>query len=152
MAKAYYSMVLDHTADQVWAVIRRFGDYAWAGVKGETIIEDGKSGDQVGAVRRVRTGEGQIRQRLLACSDVDRSYTYEFCDQPPFPVRNYKAMIRVRPIVESGQAFVEWSATFDCADDDLDRWTAYFRQEGFAKWLASLRKVMQARALSTAGQ
>ena len=39
MAKSFYSMVLDHSADEVWAFIRSFGDYAWAGVESETIIE-----------------------------------------------------------------------------------------------------------------
>ena len=32
MAKSYYSTVLDHTAEEVWAVIRPFDHYAWAGV------------------------------------------------------------------------------------------------------------------------
>jgi hypothetical protein len=46
MAKAYYSTVLDHSADQVWSVIRPFDHYAWAGVIAETVIEDGRQGDQ----------------------------------------------------------------------------------------------------------
>ena len=50
MAKAYYSTVLDHSADEVWSVIRMFDHYSWAGVKAETIIEDGRKGDQVGSV------------------------------------------------------------------------------------------------------
>ena len=39
MAKSYYSTVLDRSAEEVWDVIRDFGNYAWAGVTGETIIE-----------------------------------------------------------------------------------------------------------------
>src|ERR1051325_11780291 len=95
MAKSYYSMVLDHPADEVWAVLRPFDHYAWAGVESETVIEDGKMGDQVGAVRRVTYGGNVIRQALLAHSDVERCYTYEFCGAPPFPVRDYVATIRV---------------------------------------------------------
>lgn len=45
MAHAFYSIVLDHPADAVWAVIRPFDHYAWAGVEGATVIEDGKAGD-----------------------------------------------------------------------------------------------------------
>ena len=52
MARSYYSVMLYHPADEVWAVIRPFDHYAWAGVESETIIEHGKAGDQVGAVRR----------------------------------------------------------------------------------------------------
>jgi hypothetical protein len=65
------------------------------------------------------------------------------CDPPPFPVRNYTATIRVVPVVESNQAFVEWWATFDCAAEDYDRWTSHFRDQGFAKWLAALRHFMR---------
>lgn len=143
MAKSFYSVVLDHTADEVWTFIRSFGDYAWAGVPGETIIEDGKSGDQVGAVRRVQTREKLIRQQLLAHSDIDRSYTYAYLE--PAPVRNYQATISVVPLVEGEKAFVQWSATFDCAEDALERWTNFFAHDGFAVWRASLRRCMAQR-------
>jgi hypothetical protein len=143
VAKSFYSLVLDHTADEVWTFIRSFGDYAWSGVESETVIEEGKAGDQVGAVRRVQVGDKLIRQRLLAHSDIDRSYTYAYLE--PAPVRNYQAIICVVPVVENGKAFVQWSATFDCAEDACERWTNFFAHDGFAVWLASLRKVMAER-------
>ncbi len=142
MAKSYYSVVLDHPAAMVWKIIRSFDHYAWAGVPGETVIEDGKAGDQVGAVRRFAGADRVIRQVLLAHSDPDRSYTYAFCDAAPFPVRDYVATIRVLPVVENDTAFVEWSAIFDCAADEVARWTEYFEREGFAKWLAGLRRYL----------
>ncbi len=143
MAKSYYSTVLNHSAEKVWSIIRPFDHYAWAGVPSETTIEGGKAGDQVGAIRRVTTGDRIIRQILLAHSDLERSYTYSFYDPPPFPVRNYVATIRIAPIVESNHAFVEWWATFDCAADEYDRWTHHFEKEGFAKWLSALRQFME---------
>jgi len=139
MARSYYSVMLYHPADEVWAVIRPFDHYAWAGVESETIIEHGKAGDQVGAVRRVSYGGNVIRQVLLAHSDIERSYSYAFCGAPPFPVQDYVATIRVTPIVADGASFVEWWATFDCAAEDRDQWVRRFEQEGFAKWLAALR-------------
>ena len=145
MARSYYSMVIDHPADAVWAVIRPFGHYAWAGVPSETVIEDGKAGDQVSAVRRVSLRDKTIRQALLAHSDRDRSYSYALLDPSPFPVRDYVATIRVTPVVESNAAFVEWWATFDCAAEERDRWVTYFAREGFAAWLAALRDFMRAR-------
>ncbi len=146
MAKAYYSTVLPHSAADVWSTIRAFDHYAWAGVPSETVIEAGKAGDQVGAVRRIDLGDNTIRRQiLLAHSDVDRSYTYGLCDPPYLPLRNFVATIRVVPVVEGGQAFVEWWATFDCAADDHDRWTRYFETEGFAKWLGALRAFMASR-------
>ena len=145
MAKSYYSIALDNSAEEVWAVIRPFDHYAWAGVESETIIEAGKAGDQVAAIRRVTVGDKVIRQILLAHSDLNRSYTYAPCDPPSFPLRNYIATIRVASIVETNKAFVEWWATFDCAADEYDRWTKHFKKEGFAKWLAALRRFMQTK-------
>jgi len=142
VARAYYSVVLDHPADAVWAYIRSFGAYAWSGVSGETIIEGGKSGDQVGAVRRVATSAGEIRQRLLAFSDVDRSYTYEFVGPASIPVSDYQATIHVVPVLEDDRAFVEWWATFDCAAEEVRRWQLHLEHEGFAKWLSALRAQM----------
>lgn len=141
MAKSYYSMIIDRPAEQVWQIIRPFDHYAWAGVLGETVIEGGKHGDQVSAVRRVATGDGHIiRQKLLAHSDVERSYTYEFDGEIPFPVRDYVATIRVASVGDgSAQAFVEWSATFDCALEWRNRWIDHFANEGFAKWLSALK-------------
>jgi hypothetical protein len=145
VAKSYYSIALDSPVEEVWAVIRPFDHYAWAGVESETIIEAGKAADQVAAIRRVTVGDKVIRQILLAHSDIDCSYTYALCDPPPFPVRNYIATIRAAPIVETNGAFVEWWATFDCAADEYDRWTKHFVKEGFAKWLAALRRFMECR-------
>jgi len=145
MARSYYSLVLEDSADAVWSVIRPFEHYAWAGVQSETVIEDGKRGDQVGAVRRVTVGARVLRQRLRAHSDLERSYSYEFAEAPPFPVCNYLATLRVTSVVETGGAFVEWWANFDCATDELDRWTTHFEQQGFAVWLAALREFMRAR-------
>jgi hypothetical protein len=143
MAKAYYSTVLDHSADSVWSVIRMFDHYSWAGVPSETIIEGGRHGDQVGSIRRVTYGGNTLRQILLAHSDADRCYSYGFCDQAPVPVQNYAATLRVTPVVDTNRAFVEWWATFDCASEDRDRLIRHFEHAGFAVWLGGLRRFME---------
>jgi len=144
VAKSYYSVVLDTTADSVWASIRSFGDYAWSGVDAAVALESGAVGDQVGAVRHIQGGGRDMRQRLLALSDVERCCTYEFVGPVPYPVRNYQATIRVAPVVECDRAFVEWWATFDCDAAEQEHWTEYFAKRGFAVWLASLRTVVAA--------
>jgi len=97
-------------------------------------------------VRRFSNAGGTIRQLLVAHSDRDRAYSYQFCDPVPFPVRDYLAMIRVVPVVADNRAFVEWSATFDCALDERDRWVDHFENNGFAKWLAALADFMRRAA------
>jgi hypothetical protein len=147
MAKAYYSMVLEHPAEKVWAVIRPFDHYAWAGVESETVIEEGRAADQVGAVRRIVLSDGAVRRQVLrAHSDVERAYSYALCDPPYLPLQDFLATIRVTPVMETNAAFVEWWATFDCAADERARWTGYFATQGFATWLAALRRFMASTA------
>ena len=133
------SIVLEHAASEVWAVIRPFNQYV--GVEGETIIGSGKAGDQVGAMRRFVDKGTIVHQVLLAHSDIDRSYTYAFCGTCPIPVRDYEATIRVTPVTADNRAFVEW-ATFDCAIEERDKWVKQLEEGGFAKWLAALREYM----------
>jgi hypothetical protein len=144
MTIAYFSAVLAAPADKVWAVARDFGNYRlFTSGRGETFVEDGKPGDCVGAIRNATLDGRTVRQKLLSHSDIDRAYRYEFCGPAPLPIENYLATLQFRPLVETGQTFVEWSATFDCA---LDRREALARQlEGlFATWIGSLREAVLA--------
>jgi hypothetical protein len=146
MASAYYSTVFTQSADDIWNVIRDFNNYpVWVDGSGESEIEDGKSGDAVGAVRNVLYQGKRIRQTLLALSDVDRSQTYAFCGAAPMPVRDYRATLRVVPVVDGGRAFIEWSATFDCPPERHDEWTVFFR-DAFGRWLESLRRYLASRS------
>ncbi len=135
MAKAYYSTVFEHPAPAVWKIVRDFNNYpVWVGGAGESEIEDGKSGDAVGAVRNVLYQQRLIRQRLLAQSDVERSQTYEFAGAPTLPVTGYQATLRITPIVDGDRAFVEWWATFDCDAGERDELTGTLAGS-FEKWL-----------------
>ena len=140
MAKSYYSTVFALPAGEIWAVLRDFGNYTvWVDGVDESHIEGGKSGEAVGAIRNIRMGETLVRQRLLAHSDAERSYSYEFCEPFRYPVRNFAATIRVTPVVDGDRAFVEWWVTFDCAAKEHNHWTAFFARS-FAGWLESLRR------------
>jgi len=150
MARSYYSTVFDQPADEVWNIIRDFNNYSvWVDGAGESEIEAGKSGDSVSAIRSVLYNGKQIRQRLLALSDVERSQTYEFAGEAPIPARGYQATLRVTPIVDGNQAFVEWWATFDCEAEGRDDLVAFFRN-AFAQWLGSLRRYFNHRSSSGA--
>lgn len=142
MAKAYYSTVVEEPAAQVWKIVRDFNNYpVWVGGAGESRIEDGRSGDAVGAVRSVQYQERHIRQRLLALSDVERAQTYEFCGAASLPVTDFQATLRITPVVDGDRAFVEWWATFDCDAARRDELTRTL-QGWFGKWLSSLRATL----------
>ena len=115
MTSAYYSTIFRKPAADVWKIVRDFNNYpVWVGGAGESEIEDGKTGDTVGAVRSVHFNGRHIRQRLLALSDVERSQTYEFCGAASLPVSGFQATLRVTPVVDGDGAFIEWWADFDC--------------------------------------
>ena len=140
MAKSYYSTVFEQPADEVWRVIRDFNNYpVWVDGAGESAIEDGRSGDAVGAVRNVLYQGGRRRQKLLALSDVERSQTYTFEGAAPMPVWNFQATIRVTPVIDGDRAFIEWFAAFDCGAENYDERVVFFR-DAFAGWLGSLRR------------
>jgi hypothetical protein len=140
MARAYYSTIFAQPADAVWSVIRDFNNYpVWVDGAGDSIIEDGRSGDAVGVVRNVCYNGVRRRQRLLALSDIERSQTYAFEGDIPLPIENFTATIRVTPVIDGDRAFVEWWATFDCAADARAARVNFLR-DAFAGWLESLRR------------
>jgi hypothetical protein len=134
--------VFEWPAEDIWKNIRDFNNYpVWVGGAGESRIEDGKSGDTIGAIRNVLYQGRCIRQRLLAQSDIERSQTYEFCGEPPLPMRGFQATLRVTPVIDGNGAFVEWWANFDCDAARRDELTQTLRN-WFGKWLQSLRESM----------
>ncbi len=150
MAKADYSTVFEQSAADIWELIRDFNNYpVWVGGMAGSRIEEGKSGDAVGAVRSVRYQGRNIRQRLLALSDVDRSQTYEFCGAASLPVVNFMATIRVTPVVDGDRALVEWWADFDCEPGQREELSRTLRG-WFGTWLESLREAAK-RPLKDAG-
>ena len=133
MAKSYASTVIDAPADEVWARIRDFnGLPVWhGGMVAASEIEEGKAGDQVGAVRSFTlTNDAHLREKLLGHSDHARSYTYDF-QKHPFDVDNYLATIRVTPVTDGGKSFVEWWTTFDSDRDKIGYWENFFATEVF---------------------
>src|SRR5215472_5277536 len=145
MTSAYYSTIFRTPAAEIWKIVRDFNNYpVWVDGARESEIEDGKTGDTVGAVRSVHYDGRHIRQRLLAQSDVERSQTYEFCDAPTLPVTGFQATLRITPVIDGNRAFVEWWATFDCEPLRRSEFAETLRIR-FGNWLQSLRESMDPR-------
>ncbi|MBK8445287.1 MAG: SRPBCC family protein [Micropruina sp.] len=144
MARSYYSTVIDAPADRVWSAVRDFNGLAtwWSSNVSESHIEDGRTGDAVGAVRSFAFGADRIREHLLGLSDRDRRCSFEFCPPAPFPVTGYVATLQVTPVTDGDRSFVEWWTDFDCAADELDHWTGFFAAEVFAPALGSLKEFL----------
>lgn len=146
MARSYYSTTIDLPVDRVWAVARDFNGLAtwWSGNVSSSEIEDGRTGETVGAVRRFMFGTDQIREHQLELSDVAHRCVYEFCQPAPFPVLNYLATLQLTPITDGDRCFLEWWADFDCEVDKLEYWQGFFAAGVFAPAVASLRAYLDA--------
>lgn len=142
MTKVSYSTVFEQTADQVWSVIRDFNSYpVWVTSVTESHIEEGKTGDTVGAIRNFVEYGTRIRQRLVAHSDLDRFYTYESCE-PLGAITFYQGTGRIIPIVDGNRAFMEWSVNFECPESERANCVKLL-QEAMPQWFTSLRGVLE---------
>ena len=154
MTTAYYSTVLEHPLDTVWSLIRDFNNYpAYIEGVSESVIEDDKRGDEVGAVRRFCYLGNWVRQRLAAHSDTDHLLTYagieplpfpaDLAPQPVSPVR-YEGTMRLREVVEGDRTFIEWKVALDAEPADAERWHALF-QSWIPDWTDSLVRTLARR-------
>jgi hypothetical protein len=152
MTTAYYSTVLNHPLETVWALIRDFNNYpAYIDGVSESVIEDDKGGDEVGAVRRFCYLGNWIRQRLAGHSDEAHSLTYAGIEPFPFPAAGaqsdvpaptrYEGTMHLLPIVEGNRTFIEWSVKLDTAPQDADRWQTLF-QSWIPDWTYSLERAL----------
>jgi len=150
MAKAYYSTILEPDPDRVWALVRDFNNYpSYIDGVDQSSIEDDKPGDAVGAVRRFRYKGRWERQRLIAHSDAERTFTYAGLNPLSFPEKdanspapiNYQGTLRIAPVVDRGGSFLEWSVIFDASPEDSERWLA-FLVPSIGKWVGSLRAAL----------
>ncbi len=147
MTTAYYSAVLDHSIDKVWAMIRDFNNYpVYIDGVTESEIEDDKRGDEVGAVRRFKYDGNWIRQELGDHSDERRSLTYIGVD--PFalpekelaPVR-YRGTMHLLPVVEGERTFIEWSVEIDGVAKEEPEWRDIFMSM-ISDWTDSLKRTL----------
>ena len=113
MPKVVKSTVLDAPADRVWAILRDFnGHDRWHPPVKESVVERGAPSDRVGCVRRFRLQDGsELREQLLALSDLEQTYSYCLLDTP-IPLFNYVAHVRLLPVTDGDRTFWSWESSF----------------------------------------
>jgi uncharacterized protein YndB with AHSA1/START domain len=114
MIRAYRSAVINASVQKVWAAIRDFnGLPSWHPAIAKSEIEGGQTGAAIGCVRSFSMKDGgDLREQLLALSDVDHSFTYNILVSP-MPVKDYVATFRLTPITVGNRTFAEWWADFN---------------------------------------
>jgi hypothetical protein len=155
MITAFYSSVLDHPIDRVWELVRDFNNYPRY-IDGviESVIEDDRRGDEVGAIRRFNYQGNWIRQRLLRHSDEQHLLTYAGIDpfafpsngstETPSPAR-YEGTIQLHRIVDGERTFIEWPVILDTAPGEEEPWHKLFLA-WIPEWTDSLRRALAREA------
>ena len=129
--------MLDYPLATVWSLIRDFNNYpAYIDGVTESVIEDDKGGDEVGAIRRFCYLGNWIRQRLARHSDAQHTLTYAGIEPFPFPTdfcrkcyqpTRYEGTIPAPDRSSKGpDLHSEWDVALDTAPHDADRWRRLF--------------------------
>jgi hypothetical protein len=118
MGSCYHSIVVDTPPAAVWATIRNFHDFSWAGAF-ESVEPVGEvAGDTIGARRLL---DGAIHETLRSLDDATHTLEYSLDHGPgPFSpecLRSYVGRVRLVPVTATGGTLVEWSSSFASQDD-----------------------------------
>lgn len=146
MARVYVSSIIDAPIDEVWAYARDYNGHAeWHPLIAESTVENGEPSDRVGCVRNFTlTNGGHLRERLLAFSDRDRSFTYCILESP-MPIEDYVATFHCMPITEGNRTFVEWFADFEVATSDEPVIREQVGRQTFAAGIEALHRAIAKR-------
>lgn len=119
MAKVEYCGLVEHAADDVWNVLKQFGQIStWHPAITHSHIEGDLPDGMVGCMRHLTLENGAIlREKLLAVDDTERRLSYRF-EESPLPVDNYAATIRLTPVSGQAMTLIAWTATFDLREPD----------------------------------
>jgi hypothetical protein len=141
MAQVFTSAIIPAPAADVWEKIRDFNALPrWHPVVRDSRILDGMRADQVGCVRdfHLQNGDG-ITEQLVALSDYDMTTTYTILESP-MPVTGYVATLRLTPVTDGDRTFAEWSAEFDCPEDEAQELVAHIGDNVFQAGFDSLKR------------
>jgi len=141
MVKVFVSSVIPAPADKVWAVVRDFNAMpSWHPVISRSTIEGGRPSDSVGCIRSMTMSDGvRVREQLLSLSDFDYSFSYAIVESG-LNVTNYVAGLKLTPVTDGNQTFVEWTAEFETAPGSEQETAAMIGRDVFQAGFDALKK------------
>ncbi len=143
MTQVYQSTIIQAPAGIVWSTVRDFNALPkWHSLITDSHIENGLPSDQVGCIRNFTLQDGnQIRERLLALSDFDLSFSYSI-HESPMALTDYVATLSLRPVTENDTTFIDWTAEFDCQKGDEAELVRLIGQDVFIGGFNSLKHTL----------
>ncbi len=135
------STIIDAPTDQVWAILRDFNGFdQWLPAIATSTIERGQSADKIGCVRRVKLADGsELREQLLALSDLEQSFSYCLLDTP-IPLFNYVAHVRLLPVTDGDRTFWHWESRFTTPVGEEKRLSEIVGEEIFQAGFEAFRE------------
>jgi hypothetical protein len=146
MTRVYVSGIIDAPIEKVWAYARDFNGHGkWHPLIADSVVEDGYPSDKVGCVRNFNlTNGGNLREKLLSFSDLDRSFIYNILVSP-MPIQNYVATFHCLPVTEGNKTFVEWYADFDVSEEHEAKIKHQVGRDTFAAGIVALEAALKKR-------
>ncbi|CAI8768283.1 Polyketide cyclase / dehydrase and lipid transport [compost metagenome] len=113
MSKVEFSAVVEGAAQQVWNVVKQFGEIKnWHPSIVDSHIE-GAGPEIVGCIRTLTLSDGAVvRERLLSVDDSTLRLSYRF-EESPLPLDNYVASVELVALSGQDRTLVSWLASFD---------------------------------------
>jgi Polyketide cyclase / dehydrase and lipid transport len=141
MPRIVKSTIINAPTDRVWAVLRDFnGHDRWHPAVATSAIERGYSSDKIGCVRRFRLADGgELREQLLALSDLEQSFSYCLLDTP-IPLFNYVAHVRLLPVTDGDRTFWHWECRFTTRAGDEARLVAMVGEQIYQAGFDAVRR------------
>jgi hypothetical protein len=139
------STILEASTGRVWDVLRDFnGHDSWHPAVATSQIERAYSSDRIGCVRRFRLKDGsELREQLLALSDLEQTFSYCLLDTP-IPMFNYVAHVRLLPVTDGDRTFWHWESRFTTRADDAQRLARMVAEDIYQAGFEAIRKHMEA--------
>jgi hypothetical protein len=147
MPRIVKSTIINAPTDRVWAVLRDFnGHDRWHPAVATSAIERGYSSDKIGCIRRFRLADGgELREQLLALSDLEQSFSYCLLDTP-IPLFNYVAHVRLLPVTDGDRTFWHWECRFTTRAGEEARLVAMVGEEIYQAGFDAVRRHMSEAA------
>src|SRR3984893_10069407 len=141
MPKIVKSTIINAPTDRVWNVLRDFNSHdRWHPAVATSAIERGQASDKIGCVRRFKLADGgELREQLLALSDLEQSFSYCLLDTP-IPLFNYVAHVRLLPVTDGDRTFWHWECRFTTRAGEEQRLIAMVGDEIYQAGFDAVRR------------
>ena len=135
------STIIDAPTAAVWNVLRDFNGFDhWHPAIATSTIERVHASDKIGCVRRLHLKDGsELREQLLALSDLEQTFSYCLLDTP-IPMFNYVAHVRLLPVTDGDRTFWHWESRFTTRPEDAAALTKMVAEDIYQAGFEAIRK------------